>query len=81
VGVLRSREVEARGIHREYLRRLEQQGLLMLKGALLFTLWGNEPHRATRDLNLLCQGDNVIADLEQVFQDICQTQVEDDTSE
>jgi predicted nucleotidyltransferase component of viral defense system len=64
-----------------FLYRLDQsehRERFILKGALLFTLWGNEPHRATRDLDLLCQGDNAIAHLEQVFQEICRTQVEDD---
>jgi hypothetical protein len=32
----------------------------ILKGALLFTLWSNQPHRATLDLDLLCQGDHAI---------------------
>jgi predicted transcriptional regulator of viral defense system len=31
-GVLRPRDLEARGIHREYLRRLEKQGLLIRSG-------------------------------------------------
>ncbi len=64
-----------------FLYRLHQsdhQDRFILKGAMLFTLWSNEPHRATRDLDLLCHGDNAIAPLEQVFQEICQTQVEDD---
>lgn len=29
-----------------------------LKGAFLFTVWEGEPHRATRDLDLLGRGDN-----------------------
>jgi predicted nucleotidyltransferase component of viral defense system len=64
-----------------FLYRLHQsdhRDRFILKGAMLFTLWSNEPHRATRDLDLLCHGDNAIAPLEQVFQEICQTQVEDD---
>jgi hypothetical protein len=60
------------------LDQFEHRDRFILKGALLFTLWGNEPHRATRDLDLLCQGDNASGHLEQVFQDICRTQVEDD---
>jgi predicted nucleotidyltransferase component of viral defense system len=60
------------------LHQSEHQDRFILKGAMLFTLWSNEPHRATRDLDLLCHGDNTIALLEQVFQEICQTQVEDD---
>lgn len=60
------------------LHQSEHRDRFILKGAMLFTLWSNEPHRATRDLDLLCHGDNAIAPLEQVFQEICQTQVEDD---
>jgi predicted nucleotidyltransferase component of viral defense system len=60
------------------LHQSEHQDRFILKGAMLFTLWSNEPHRATRDLDLLCHGDNAIVPLEQVFQEICQTQVEDD---
>jgi predicted transcriptional regulator of viral defense system len=37
-GVLRSRDLEAHGIHREYLRRLEQQGLLIRAGHGIYTL-------------------------------------------
>jgi predicted nucleotidyltransferase component of viral defense system len=64
-----------------FLYRLHQsdhRDRFILKGAMLFTLWSSEPHRATRDLDLLCNGDNAIAHLEQVFQEICETQVEDD---
>lgn len=50
----------------------------ILKGAMLFAIWSQEPHRATQDLDLLCQGDNTVARLEQVFREICTTQVEED---
>lgn len=36
--MLRSRDIEAHGIHREYLRRLEQQGLLIRSGRGIYTL-------------------------------------------
>jgi predicted transcriptional regulator of viral defense system len=36
-GMLRPRDVEALGIHREYLRRLEQQGLLTRSGRGIYT--------------------------------------------
>ncbi|HEY9826661.1 MAG TPA: nucleotidyl transferase AbiEii/AbiGii toxin family protein [Stenomitos sp.] len=64
-----------------FLYRLYQSNhkdRFILKGAMLFALWSSEPHRATRDLDLLCHGDNAISPLEQVFREICQTQVEDD---
>lgn len=38
IGVLRSRDVESLGIHREYLRRLEKQGLLQRSGRGLYAL-------------------------------------------
>jgi predicted transcriptional regulator of viral defense system len=37
-GVLRSRDVESLGIHREYLRRLEQQGLLLRSSRGIYML-------------------------------------------
>jgi predicted transcriptional regulator of viral defense system len=37
-GVLRAKDVETHGIHREYLRRLEQQGLLIRSGRGIYTL-------------------------------------------
>lgn len=42
------------------LYRLAQSTLrdrFVLKGASLFSLWSDEPHRATRDVDLLGQGD------------------------
>ena len=50
----------------------------VLKGALLFLLWGGELHRPTRDLDLLGFGDSSVAGLENVFRDLCATVVEDD---
>lgn len=50
----------------------------VLKGALLFTLWSKEPHRRTRDLDLLGFGAEQIAEWEQVFREICGVVVEPD---
>ncbi len=50
----------------------------ILKGALLFSIWSDEPHRATRDLDLLGRGDTTLSHLEQVFREICQVQVDGD---
>lgn len=44
----------------------------MLKGAALFSLWFNEPHRPTKDLDLLGFGANDIASLEETFKAICE---------
>ena len=56
----------------------EYRDTFLLKGATLFSVWSNEPHRATRDLDLLGYGDATVPHLEQVFRDICRVQVESD---
>jgi predicted nucleotidyltransferase component of viral defense system len=64
-----------------FLYRLEQSEVaerFILKGAMLFILWSNEPHRTTKDLDLLCRGDNSIAELEQVFRELCVLEVQAD---
>ena len=43
----------------------------MLKGALLFDLWFDQPHRPTRDIDLLGFGPPEIDDLVEVFQQVC----------
>jgi predicted nucleotidyltransferase component of viral defense system len=50
----------------------------ILKGAILFSLWSESPHRATRDLDLAGRGDNSVHGLEECFRQICTTPVEDD---
>ncbi|MEO8352055.1 MAG: nucleotidyl transferase AbiEii/AbiGii toxin family protein, partial [Chthoniobacteraceae bacterium] len=50
----------------------------VLKGALLFVLWKGQPHRATRDLDLLGFGDSDSTGLVVAFSDVCGTAVEDD---
>jgi len=50
----------------------------VLKGAALFQLWTGQPHRSTRDLDLLGQGDPSTDRLRQLFQDICSLTVDDD---
>lgn len=50
----------------------------VLKGAMLFSVWSESPHRATRDLDLLAYDDNEISALQTAFREICQTPVEDD---
>jgi Nucleotidyl transferase AbiEii toxin, Type IV TA system len=65
------------GIER-LLYRLERSAAgerFILKGAMLFVLWGDIPHRATKDVDLLCRGDNSIAEIEAVFRAICQVDV------
>ena len=48
----------------------------VLKGAQLFSLWTDAPHRPTRDLDLLRYGSPDIPELIRIFQEICQTPVD-----
>jgi hypothetical protein len=50
----------------------------VLKGAMLFGLWNDHPHRPTRDLDLLGRGDHSIKHLIEVFKTITGLAVEDD---
>ncbi len=68
------------GIER-FLYRLtqsEHSGQFILKGAMLFSLWNDQPHRPTRDLDLEGRGDSTAAHLKTVFQDVCKVKVEPD---
>ena len=49
----------------------------LLKGALLFDLWFDQPHRPTRDIDLLGFGPSELDHLIEVFQQVC-TQASDD---
>lgn len=49
----------------------------LLKGAMLFTLWYDMPHRPTRDVDLLGFGANDLASITQTFRDIASVAVED----
>jgi hypothetical protein len=60
------------------LSRSPHREAFILKGALLFALWSDRPHRPTKDIDLLGQGENSIERLEQVFRDLCVLPVEDD---
>lgn len=49
----------------------------LLKGALLFTLWYDMPHRATRDADLLGFGASDLASVAETFRDIAAVVVDD----
>lgn len=49
----------------------------LLKGAMLFTLWYDMPHRPTRDVDLLGFGASDLASITQTFSDIASVAVED----
>jgi predicted nucleotidyltransferase component of viral defense system len=57
------------------LERSAQGERFILKGAMLFILWSDTPHRTTKDVDLLCRGDNSIAEIEAVFRAVCQADV------
>ena len=50
----------------------------VLKGAALFTLWTGEPHRATRDVDLLGFGDPSEEHIRSVFAEVLAVEVDDD---
>lgn len=49
----------------------------LLKGALLFDLWFDVPHRPTRDADFLGLGSAELPHLETIFRDICRVDTED----
>lgn len=52
--------------------------VFLLKGAMLFSIWQDKPHRPTRDIDVLGFITNDIPHLEDVFKIICNVIVEDD---
>ena len=55
----------------------EQREQFLLKGALLFDLWFDVPHRPTHDADFLGFGSAEIPHLEDAFRSICRIEVED----
>ena len=49
----------------------------LLKGALLFDLWFDQPHRPTRDIDLLGYGYSEVDDVAAVFREVCALACED----
>lgn len=49
----------------------------LLKGALLFTLWYDQPHRPTRDADLLAYGPDDVADLLATFREMAAIELDD----
>ncbi|HWT18622.1 MAG TPA: nucleotidyl transferase AbiEii/AbiGii toxin family protein [Variovorax sp.] len=49
----------------------------LLKGALLFSLWYDQPHRPTRDADLLGFGPDDVESAVNAFREICQIAVDD----
>lgn len=55
----------------------QQHDQFLLKGALLFDLWFDVPHRPTHDADFLGFGSAEIPHVEALFRDICRIEVED----
>lgn len=53
------------------LAKSQYRNQFILKGATLFTVWHGEPHRATKDLDLLGYGTNKVSELEEIFKIVC----------
>lgn len=60
------------------LGQSQYHGQFLLKGAMLFAVWGGEAHRPTRDVDLLGFGTSELSQVVKIFQDICQVSVEAD---
>lgn len=58
----------------------EHSKQFLLKGALLFNLWYDMPHRPTKDIDLLGFGDNDLAYIKQTFSEICRISADDGIS-
>jgi len=70
-----------RYIHERLLYRLSKSqhaDEFVLKGATLFSVWHGEPHRPTKDLDLLARGSPNAARLRAIFAEICRVKVVDD---
>lgn len=60
------------------LGRSAHRDRFVLKGAMLFAAWTDQPYRYTRDLDLLGIGDSSDVALRQAFREIIRTPVEPD---
>jgi len=50
----------------------------LLKGAVLFVLWESQPHRPTKDIDLLSLSATELKEIEAIFASVASTQVPDD---
>lgn len=73
--------VLTRYINERFLYRLSvspYRDRFVLRGATLFTVWNAEPHRATRDIDLLATGDSSQEAMRHILRAICEQQVDED---
>ncbi len=60
------------------LYRLSQSAYrnrFILKGAVLFVLWGEQPYRTTRDVDFLSFGNSNEAVIQMIFRELCDVTV------
>ena len=74
-GLLLTRFALERLLYRLSVSRHQDQ--FLLKGALLFDLWFDEPHRPTRDADFLGFGAADLPALSAVFREICAIEIDD----
>lgn len=55
----------------------DQADHFLLKGALLFDLWFDVPHRPTRDADFLGFGSSELPSIEETFREVCSIDVQD----
>ena len=55
------------------------QESFVLKGAMLFELWTEQRYRPTRDADFLSNGESSPERYKQIFEEICNLDVEDDS--
>lgn len=68
------------GLERLMYRLSQSQyaGEFVVKGAMLFLVWTGEPHRATKDLDLLALETSSAEKLKKVFRELCELTVVED---
>jgi hypothetical protein len=59
------------------LSQTEHRTKFLVKGATVFAFWFNEPHRPTKDLDLLGYGKNEIPEIENIIREVCAIQEDD----
>jgi hypothetical protein len=74
-GLLLTRFALERLLYRLSVSRHREQ--FLLKGALLFDLWFDEPHRPTRDADFLAFGSSDLSAMAATFREICTLEAED----
>ena len=60
------------------LSQSEYADRFVLKGALMFTVWGSPQSRATRDIDLLARAENSVDAMSSMIKEICRQPVESD---